>query len=67
MCILLVKEVKFDFDDMCLKSFKMLNKNLIEALILIAPDWELQLELTYDVSDVEVGGVLGKLKNKVFH
>lgn len=39
MCILLVKEVKFDFDDMCLKSFKMLNKNLIEALILIAPDW----------------------------
>ncbi|XP_015163009.1 RNA-directed DNA polymerase homolog [Solanum tuberosum] len=31
MCSLLEKEVKFDFDEMCLKAFEMLKRNLIEA------------------------------------
>ncbi|XP_049372496.1 uncharacterized protein LOC125837407 [Solanum verrucosum] len=45
MCSLLEKEVKFDFDEMCLKAFEMLKRNLIEAPILIAPNWELPFEL----------------------
>ncbi|XP_049344141.1 uncharacterized protein LOC125808482 [Solanum verrucosum] len=67
MCSLLEKEVKFDFDEMCLKAFEMLKRNLIEAPILIAPDWGLPFELICDASDIEMGAVLGQRKNKVFH
>ncbi|KAH0669895.1 hypothetical protein KY285_024033 [Solanum tuberosum] len=67
MCSLLEKEVKFDFDEMCLKAFEMLKRNLIEAPILIAHDWALPFELMCDASDVAVGAVLGQRKNKVFH
>ena len=67
MCSLLEKEVKFYFDEMCFKDFEMLKRNLIEAPILIAPNWELPFELMCDASDVAVGAVLGQRKNKVFH
>jgi len=67
MCSLLEKEVKFDFDERCLKAFEMLKRNLIEAPILIAPDWGLPFELMCDASDVAVGAVLGQRKYKVFH
>ncbi|XP_049368993.1 uncharacterized protein LOC125833888 [Solanum verrucosum] len=67
MCSLLEKEVKFDFDEMCLKAFEMLKMTLIEAPILIAPDWELPFELMCDTSDVAVGAVLRQQKNKLFH
>ncbi|XP_015170112.1 uncharacterized protein [Solanum tuberosum] len=67
MCSLLEMEVKFDFDEMCLKAFEMLKRNLIAAPILIARDWGLPFELMCDASDVAVGAVLGQRKNKVFH
>ncbi|XP_049394594.1 uncharacterized protein LOC125858852 [Solanum stenotomum] len=67
MCSLLEKEVKFDFNEMCLKAFEMLKRNLIEAPILIALNWELPFELMCDASDVAVGAMLGQRKNKVFH
>ncbi|XP_049399731.1 uncharacterized protein LOC125863765 [Solanum stenotomum] len=67
MCSLLEKEVKFDFDEMCLKAFEMLKRNLIEAPILIAPDWGLPFELMCDARDIAVGAVLGQRNNKVFH
>ena len=52
---------------MCLKAFEMLKRNLIEAPILITPDWGLSFELMCDASNVAVGAVLGQRKNKVFH
>ncbi|XP_015167843.1 uncharacterized protein [Solanum tuberosum] len=67
LCSFLEKEVKFDFDEMFLKAFQMLKRNLIEAPILIAPDWELPFKLMYDASDVAVGAVLGQRKGKVFY
>ncbi|XP_049344024.1 uncharacterized protein LOC125808353 [Solanum verrucosum] len=67
MCSLLEKAVKFDFNEMCLKAFEMLKRNLIEAPILIALNWELPFELMCDASDVAVGAMLGQIKNKVFH
>ena len=67
MCSLLEKEVKFEFDKICLKDFEMLKRNLIEALILIAHNWELPFELMCSISDVAVGAVLGQRKDKVFH
>ncbi|XP_049405186.1 uncharacterized protein LOC125868609 [Solanum stenotomum] len=67
MCSLLEKEVKFDFDEMCLKAFEMLKGNLIEAPILIAPNLKVPFELMCDASDVAVGAMLGQRKDKVFH
>ncbi|WMV59677.1 hypothetical protein MTR67_053062 [Solanum verrucosum] len=38
MCSLSKKEVKFEFDENCVKAFEVLRRNLIEAPILIAPN-----------------------------
>ena len=38
ICCILEKEVKFKFDEMFLKAFEILKRNLIEAPILISPD-----------------------------
>ncbi|PHU14278.1 hypothetical protein BC332_15483 [Capsicum chinense] len=46
------------------ESFEKLKKKMIEAPILISPDLEVQFELMYDASDVSVGHVLGKIKDK---
>jgi len=48
MCSLLEKEMKFVFDEKCLQAFELLKKKLIEAYILIAPNWELPFELVCD-------------------
>ncbi|XP_049414614.1 uncharacterized protein LOC125877330 [Solanum stenotomum] len=64
---LLEKEVKFQFDESCIMAFEVLEKNFIEAPILIAPSCETPFELMYDASDVVVGVVPGQRKDKVFH
>ncbi|GJX71463.1 reverse transcriptase domain-containing protein [Tanacetum coccineum] len=50
----------------CIKSFNTLKRKLTEALILIAPDWDLPFELMCDASDFAIGAVLGQRKNKHF-
>ncbi|XP_015162004.1 uncharacterized protein [Solanum tuberosum] len=59
--------MKFVFDEKCWQAFEVLKKKLIEAPILIAPNWELPFELMCDTSDIEVGAVLGQRKDKMFH
>ncbi|GKE00733.1 reverse transcriptase domain-containing protein [Tanacetum coccineum] len=44
-------------------AFETLKKKLIEALILVAPDWDLPFEIMCDASDFAVGAVLGQPKN----
>ncbi|GKF40928.1 reverse transcriptase domain-containing protein, partial [Tanacetum coccineum] len=39
---------------------------MIEAPILIAPDWDLPFELMCDASDFAIGAVLGQRKSKHF-
>ena len=60
MCSLLEKEMKFVFDEKCLQAFELLKKRLIEAHILIAPNWKLPCELMCDANDIAVGAVLGQ-------
>ncbi|GJV00231.1 reverse transcriptase domain-containing protein [Tanacetum coccineum] len=44
----------------------ILKKKLTEALILVAPDWDLPFEIMCDASDYAVGAVLGQRKTKHF-
>ncbi|XP_060202413.1 uncharacterized protein LOC132630829 [Lycium barbarum] len=67
ICRLLEKEVKFLFDDACIKAFEGLKKRLVTAQIIIAPDWNLPFEWMCDPSDNAVGVVLGQRREKVFH
>ncbi|GJU87717.1 DNA-directed DNA polymerase [Tanacetum coccineum] len=66
MTHLLEKYTPFIFSKECIKAFEILKKKLIEALILVAPDWGLPFEIMCDASDFVVGAVLGQRKTKHF-
>ena len=60
----MAKDVPFEFDDACLKSFKILKKALISAPIIQHPDWSLPFEIMCDASNYAVEAVLGQTKDK---
>ncbi|GJY07665.1 reverse transcriptase domain-containing protein [Tanacetum coccineum] len=66
MTHLLEKETPFIFSTECREAFETLKKKLTEALILVAPDWDLPFEIMCDASDFAVGAVLGQRKTKHF-
>ncbi|GJY57225.1 reverse transcriptase domain-containing protein [Tanacetum coccineum] len=66
MTHLLEKNTPFIFSDDCIQAFQTLKKKLTEALILIAPDWDLPFELMCDASDFAIGAVLGQRHEKHF-
>jgi hypothetical protein len=51
----LAKDVLFEFDDVCLKSFSILKEAPISAPIIQPPYWSLPFELMCDASDYAVG------------
>jgi hypothetical protein len=55
----LVKDVLFEFDDACLKSFKILKKTLISAPVIQPSDWSLPFEIMCDANDYVVRAFLG--------
>nr|GFC43033.1 reverse transcriptase domain-containing protein [Tanacetum cinerariifolium] len=66
MTHLLEKETPFVFYKDCIDAFETLKMKLIEAPILVVPDWNLPFELMYDASDFAIGAVLGQRKTKHF-
>ncbi|GJX68599.1 reverse transcriptase domain-containing protein [Tanacetum coccineum] len=66
MTHLLEKNTPFIFSDECIQAFETLKKKLTEAPILIAPYWDLPIELMCDASDFAIGVVLGKRHEKHF-
>nr|GFB74101.1 reverse transcriptase domain-containing protein [Tanacetum cinerariifolium] len=54
MTHLLEKDTPFFFFKECVESFQILKIKLTEALILIAPDWDLSFELMCDASDFAI-------------
>ncbi|XP_022041043.1 uncharacterized protein LOC110943612 [Helianthus annuus] len=67
MTQLLEKDAQFVFSDECLRAFELLKEKLVNAPIMVAPDWELPFELKCDASDFAVGTVLGQRRDKHFH
>nr|GEX91603.1 reverse transcriptase domain-containing protein [Tanacetum cinerariifolium] len=63
---LLEKETPFVFSKDCIDAFETLKKKLIEAPILVVPDWNLPFELMCDASNFAIGEVLGQRKTKHF-
>ncbi|GJV23297.1 reverse transcriptase domain-containing protein [Tanacetum coccineum] len=66
MTHLLEKNTPFIFLEECVQAFQTLKKKLIEAPILIAPDWDQPFELMCDASDYAIGTVLGQRIEKHF-
>nr|GFB82275.1 reverse transcriptase domain-containing protein [Tanacetum cinerariifolium] len=66
MTHLLENKTLFIFSKEYIKEFKILKKKLTEALILVAPDWDLPFDIMCDASDFAVGAVLGQRKTKHF-
>jgi hypothetical protein len=61
------KNVPFEFDDACLKSFNILKEALISAPIIQPPNGSLLFEIICDASDYAMGIVLGQTKNRKHH
>nr|GEX31122.1 reverse transcriptase domain-containing protein [Tanacetum cinerariifolium] len=66
MTRLLEKDTPFIFSKECVEAFQTLKRKLIEAPILIAPDWDMPFELMCDASDFAIGAVLGQRQEKHF-
>ncbi|KAI3670940.1 hypothetical protein L1987_87585 [Smallanthus sonchifolius] len=67
MTQLLEKEAQFVFSDECLSAFNLLKEKLVNAPIMVAPDWKLPFDIMCDASDFVVGAVLGQRREKQFH
>ena len=57
---LLIKDVPFDFDDGCFKSWNKLKQELISTPIISAPDWTQLFEIMCGASNLAIGAVLGQ-------
>nr|GFA56331.1 reverse transcriptase domain-containing protein [Tanacetum cinerariifolium] len=62
----LEKDTPFNFSQECVDAFQTLKRKLTEALILIAPEWDMPFELMCDASNFAIGAVLGQHQDKHF-
>ncbi|GKC51233.1 reverse transcriptase domain-containing protein [Tanacetum coccineum] len=60
MTQLLVKDAPFNFFEECIQAFDTLKRKLIQASIMIKPDWSLPFEIMCDASDYVVGAIRDK-------
>ena len=67
LCMLLKKECKFYFDEICLKAFGELREKLVSAPIIISPDWSKPFKVMCDASGVALGVVLWQRRDKILH
>ncbi|CAN6566696.1 unnamed protein product [Malus baccata var. baccata] len=67
LCLLLQKDVPFQFDEECESAFKQLKEKLTSAPIIVPPDWSIPFKLMCDASDYALGSVLGQRKDKQRH
>ena len=51
LCKLLEKDTKFNFDAACQYSFEEIKSRLVEAPIMVEPDWNSEFKIMCDASD----------------
>lgn len=66
LCMLLDKEIKFDFRAEYQKACQNLKRGFTEVSILIALNWALPFKIMCAASYVVVGEILGQHKDKLF-
>ena len=66
LSMLLEKDMSFNFSNDCLQAFNRLKKELVNAPIMVALDWDLPFELMCDRSDFAIGAMLGQRREKHF-
>ncbi|GKD11476.1 reverse transcriptase domain-containing protein [Tanacetum coccineum] len=66
MTKLLEKDVVFNFNKECIEAFELLKEKLMNAPIMVSPDWSQPFELMCDASDFAVGAVLRQREGKHF-
>ena len=57
---LLAKDVPFDFNDECFKSWGKLKQEHISAPIISAPNWAQLFEIICDAFNFTIGAILGQ-------
>ena len=57
---LLAKDMPFDFNDECFKSWGKLKQEFIFAPIISSPNWVQPFEIMCDASDFAIGVILGQ-------
>nr|GEY64675.1 reverse transcriptase domain-containing protein [Tanacetum cinerariifolium] len=60
------KDTPFILSQECVDAFQTPKRKLIEAPILIAPDWDMPFELMCDASDFVIVAILGQRQDKHF-
>ncbi|GJV45477.1 reverse transcriptase domain-containing protein [Tanacetum coccineum] len=66
MTQILVKDASFNFFEECIQAFDKLKCKLMQAPIMIKPDWSLPFEIMCDISDYAIRAVLGQRIYKHF-
>ena len=66
LCILLEKDARFDFDELCKAAFDEIKSRLVAALIMITPNWNKEFEIMYDASDYAMGVLLRQRTKTMF-
>ena len=64
LCNMLAKDVPFNFDEECLKTYEFLKEAVTKAPIIQPLDWSLPFEIMCDASDFAIGAVLDQRINK---
>ena len=62
LCRQLENDTKFNFDESCQSSFEEIKSRLVDALIMVTPDWNNEFEIMCDA----MGAVLGQKTDKMF-
>ena len=65
LCRLLEKDANFDFDESCCSEFEEIKSILVSDPIMLTPGRSNEFEIMCDVSDYEMGTVLGQRTKKI--
>ena len=61
------KEVKFVFDEACLKAFQSLKEKLVLPTIIVGQNWAKPFGIECDANGTTLGALLDHKRNKMFH